>query len=113
MIPKRKRQNKTIEHLIQNAIADWLMYKGFLVWRNNTGVIRTNKGSYIHMGMTGMPDLFALRDGMLLGVEVKQPGKKPTDIQTVMLKALADHGAQTLIATSVEDIETYLERMGI
>lgn len=107
----KSKVTATREHIIQNAIADWLGYKGWFVWRNNSGVIRTISGSYVHMGMAGLPDLFALKNGTLLGVEVKRPGKKPTDIQEQMLAALRLNGALAIVATSTEDVDAYLKSL--
>lgn len=100
------------EHQIQNAILEWLQYKGWMVWRNNSGVIpmtANGKTRLIKMGMAGLPDLFALKDGFLLGVEVKRPGNKPTVIQERMLFELRNHGAGTCVAHSVEELETWLK----
>ncbi len=97
------------EHTIQRAIQDWLTYLGWFVWRNNSGIIRTQTNSFVKLGLAGLPDLFALKNGVLLGVEVKRPGKKPTELQDQMLETLRAHGAKTLIATSVDDIDKFLK----
>ena len=72
-------------------------------------MVRTIHNTMVRMGVAGMPDVFALKDGFLIGVEVKRPGKKPTDIQERMMKELREHGAGTVVATSVEDVERYLK----
>ena len=72
-------------------------------------MVRTAHNTMVRMGVAGMPDVFALKDGFLIGVEVKRPGRKPTDIQERMLKELRDHGCGTCVATCVEDIEKYLK----
>ena len=112
---QKKEMNRLIasEHDIQNAIYGYLGALGWLVWRNNSGMVKTDKGYMIKMGRAGLPDLFALKDGILLGVEVKKPGKKPTEIQEYMLQDLQKHGAQTIVATSIDDVTlklTELER---
>ena len=94
---------------IQQAIIEWLQYKGYFVWRHNSGMVRTAHDTMVRMGVAGMPDVFALKDGFLIGVEVKRPGRKPTDIQERMLNELREHGAGTVVATSVEDMERYLK----
>ena len=97
------------EHQIQNAIYGYLAALGWLVWRNNSGRIPTPSGHMITMGRPGLPDLFAIKDGILLGVEVKRPGKKPTDIQNYMLEDLRKHGARTVVATSIEDVQKAID----
>lgn len=100
---------RSTEHAIQQTIIDWLQYKGFMVWRHNSGMVRTAHNTMVRMGVAGMPDVFALKDGFLIGVEIKRPGNKPTDIQERMLKELREHGAGTIVATSVDDVERYLK----
>lgn len=96
------------EHLIQHSIQEWLMYRGWFVWRNNSGVVRTQTGSFIKMGMAGLPDLFAVKNGKLLGIEVKKPGKHPTAVQERMLQELRDHGAYTIVVSSIDQLEKAL-----
>jgi hypothetical protein len=96
------------EHEIQTAIIGWLQYHKWMVWRNNSGMIATGVGKYrrmIKLGTPGLPDIFAVKDGILAGIEVKKPGNKATDLQKMMLKDLEDHGAWTLVAYSVDDVE--------
>ena len=57
------------------------------------------------VGQPGLPDVFAIKDGVLAAVEVKRKGNKPTQLQQMMLKDLEDHGAWTLVAYSVSDVE--------
>ena len=97
------------EHGIQQAIIEWLQYKGYFVWRHNSGMVRTMGNTMVRMGVAGMPDVFALKDGFLIGVEVKKKGNKPTDIQERMLKELRDHGCGTCIAHSVDELEKWLK----
>ena len=85
------------------------MCSGWLVWRNNSGMVQTARGHMVKMGMAGLPDLFAIKDGLLLGVEVKRPGKKPTEIQERMLGELREHGAATVVATCIEDLRNYIK----
>jgi hypothetical protein len=85
------------------------MYRGWFVWRNNSGIIRTQKGSFVKMGMAGLPDLFAVKDGHLLGVEVKRPGKHPSSVQERMLAELRDHGAYTIVVSSIDELEKSLK----
>lgn len=104
-----KTPYRASEHAIMQSILEWLYYKGWMCWRHNSGMVRTIHNTMVRMGVAGMPDVFALKDGFLIGVEVKRPGKKPTDIQERMMKELREHGAGTVVATSVEDVERYLK----
>jgi hypothetical protein len=96
------------EHEIQTAIINWFNYHRWFVWRNNSGMIAVGEGKYrrmVKMGLAGLPDVFAIKDGILACVEVKRPGNKPTDLQKQRLEQLEEHGAWTLVAYSVDDVE--------
>ena len=104
-----KKPYRALEHAIQQQIIEWLQYKGWFVWRQNSGMVMTNHNTLVRMGTAGMPDVFALKDGLLIGVEVKQPGKKATDIQERMLEELRNHGAGTIVTHSVDELERWLK----
>lgn len=96
------------EHDIQNAIIQWFRLHKWFVWRNNSGRIAVGDGRYrrmIMLGTAGMPDVLAIKDGILAGVEVKRPKGKTTELQEMTLKELEEHGAWTLVAYSVDDVE--------
>ena len=95
------------EHDIQTAIIQYLTVMGFFVWRNNSGMIAVGEGKYrrmIKMGVAGLPDVFALKGGVLYGIEVKRPKGKPTDLQLMQIQALNKHGAKAFIAHSVDEV---------
>lgn len=108
---KRKLSKKSYgptEHDIQTVIMHWFTRNGWLVWRNNSGKIVVGEGRFrrmIHMGKVGMPDVLAIKDGILAAVEVKRPKGKTTPIQEEVLKDLEKHGAWTLVAHSVDEVE--------
>ena len=59
----------------------------------------------------GLPDLLiAVRDGLVLGLELKRPGETPTDCQRVWLAALGDNGTW---ATSISEVVRFLESKGV
>ena len=105
------KQPVQTEHQIQQAVIEWLQYKKWFVWRHNSGMVRTVHNTMVRMGVAGMPDVFALKDGQLLGIEVKRPGKKPTDIQQRMMDDLTKYGAQCMVVTSTEDLEVKLKAL--
>ena len=57
----------------------------------------------------GLPDILALKDGLLLAIEVKRPGGKATPLQEHVLGELALHGATVRLATCVEDIREIID----
>lgn len=101
------------EHDIQNSILEYLNATGWLAWRHNSGMISTGEGKYrrmIRMGTAGMPDVFAVKKNYpLLGIEVKKPKNKPTVAQERMLTELREHGAATIVAHSVDEVERFIK----
>lgn len=59
----------------------------------------------ISVSKSGYPDLWCLKDGETVFVEVKQPGQKPTPLQELRHKELMDHGFQVIVATSVNCVD--------
>ena len=59
--------------------------------------------------MAGLPDLIACYKGCFLGVEVKQPGNKPTKRQIYVHSLIAAAGGVVITATSVDDVSSVIE----
>lgn len=105
---------------LQRAIIDTLLWDDWLVLRVNQGAMRRDSdlirfAYWQALGSdeshAGISDVMALKDGTLLLIEVKLPGKYTTAEQDRFLQAARDHGAVGLIARSVEDLDPYLERV--
>ncbi len=58
--------------------------------------------------MTGFPDILVLWRGVFLGIEVKAPGKSPTDDQVAVGEAITAAGGEWIVATSVRDVEAFV-----
>jgi len=77
-----------------------------VVWceRMNTGAAKVG-GRFIRFGFTGCPDVLGqLRDGRLLGVEVKAPNGKLRPEQAVMLSRIAGAGGVAFVAHDCRDV---------
>lgn len=62
----------------------------------------------IHLVQTncnGIPDTLILRKTTAYFIEFKQPGKVPRELQQYRIRKLQDQGFQTLVVTSLKDIE--------
>ena len=75
------------ENEVEQAICDFLRYRGWHVYRNNVGLFRRlNSEGKVRVGEKGMADWFAVRSigknwpgyCEFLWLEVKANGKKPT-----------------------------------
>ena len=61
----------------------------------------------IHGGpqmMAGLPDLICCYEGRFFGIEVKQPGQRPTPRQEFVHSLIKRAGGEVVVATCVEDV---------
>jgi hypothetical protein len=52
----------------------------------------------------GIPDLMCLKNGKTIFIEVKQPGREPTDLQRYRHAELISKGFTVYVITSEKDI---------
>ena len=78
--------------------------------RMNSGAANVG-GRFIRFGFTGCPDVLGqLRDGRLLGVEVKAPKGKLRPEQAFMLERIAGAGGVAFVARDCRDVIRELNR---
>lgn len=82
-----------LEKDIQSKIMKALTKAGYLVLRP------------VAVSKSGYPDLWCLKSGVLVFVEVKQPGDHPTKLQEHRHRELAAQGFTTVVATSVNCVD--------
>jgi Holliday junction resolvase len=58
----------------------------------------------IQTNCNGIPDLMCLRDGRTIFVEVKQPGREPTELQKYRHAELRQKGFEVHTMTSENDL---------
>lgn len=95
------------EHEIQRQIIDWLRLRHIFFWRNNTGAFSgTYKGKkrFVRFGTPGAPDIFAVVQGRIIGIEVKRPGEQATLEQAAFGTVLEAAGGIWFIARSLDDV---------
>ena len=106
---------QSLESEISRTIRDYLELHGCLMVRVNSGAIMlgdpdTGKKRMYRGAEKGTSDLLGcLPGGKFLAVEVKRPGKKPTDAQREFLGRVIDAGGIGIVATSIEDVEGLFE----
>lgn len=110
--PVDKEEFRTVrEATIQSEIKQSLRDRSFLVWKGlSTAMVRGGKTVGLQ---NGVPDLFALRDGVLFAIEVKRPckdksGRKVSGEQRAWIRWLREHGAHAIVAHSAMQVEEYL-----
>lgn len=99
------------ERDILKAILQYLRLHPRVAWaqRMNTGMIPINDERMFRAGFVGCSDVIGqMRDGRILCVEVKRPGKRPTAPQQNFLDRVNRDGGLGFVATSVRDCEQAL-----
>jgi len=83
------------------------------VERMNSGAARLGN-RFVKFGFTGCPDVLGqLRDGRLLGVEVKAPKGKLRPEQAFMLERIAGAGGVAFVARDLRDVHRELNHLGV
>lgn len=97
-----------LEKVIQNSICEYLTLKRYFFGRSNTTpVFDQDKGFYRSMGkyaVAGFPDIWLIKDGQFIGIEVKRPGGKQSEGQIEFERRCKEAGGQYYVATSIDDI---------
>lgn len=96
---------------IQSAIMSMLLWHPKVAWAfvTTTGVVN-RRGSYITVGVKGMPDILGqLKTGQLFGIEVKKPKEKPSDDQYKFINMIVTNGGVAGWATSIEEAMAVLK----
>jgi hypothetical protein len=100
---------KASEQDIQRAILEYLALRGYFCWRNNTGGFRDKRDHFYIFGKVGSGDILGLtKEGRFFSIEVKAPGKKPTDHQRDFIASVNKNKGLAFVATSLEDVQTFL-----
>jgi Holliday junction resolvase len=87
------------ESIIQSQIKKHLEANGWMVIK------------LIQTSVNGIPDLMALKNGRTVFIEVKQPGKKPNDLQQYRIEKLHKAGFEAFYTTSVADVVNFFALM--
>lgn len=93
------------EKHIQKQILDHLELKGHFHWRNNTGAMKAEHGSFIKFGAVGSPDIFILtQGGFLVQLEVKAPKGKQNEAQKEWQRKSEELGAEYYVVRSLDEV---------
>ncbi len=63
--------------------------------------------------MAGLPDLIGCYHGWFIGIEVKQPGQKPTERQVFVHSMIKRAGGTVIVATSVDCVREMIENIDV
>lgn len=90
----------------QKAILDYLSYKNIFHWRQNSGgmAIPGPQRRFIRMGITGAPDIFVVKKGQIIGLEVKSKIGKQNDNQIDFEKRFVAAGGVYHVVRCIDDV---------
>lgn len=93
------------ETALQNSIIAALCQHGCVARNHTVGNFWTSYGGRVQVGTPGESDIMGHRiaDGKALYIEVKLPGESPREDQRKFLEAMANAGALSGVAHSVEE----------
>ena len=57
---------------------------------------------------SGNPDIICCLNGRFVAIEVKQPGKQPTELQSLKMEMIRASGGVAFVACSVSDVKEKL-----
>lgn len=97
------------EKQIQDQMLQWLAYQPkTFVWRQNAGSMfvdsPTGRHGFRSASVQGISDIMGVWQGKPIAIEVKRPGKKPTEMQNDFLKRFAGAGGLSIVAFSMEGL---------
>ena len=94
-------------HLVKQII-EYLNYRGHLVDRTQSGMIRGDykgKGWAVKLSRSGTADITGCsKDGRFIAVECKIAPNKPTELQKAYLAKIKKRGGIALVAYSLDDV---------
>lgn len=82
------------ETSIRKAVRDYLRLRGWFVWTNVQSAL-----SY-----KGVSDLTAIKNGIVLWIEIKTPTGRQSKHQIKFQKDVSEHGGHYLLIRDVEEI---------
>lgn len=101
--------SKQLEKEIQLAICDYLALRKHFFWRSNTvGMFDPTKKVFRSMpkyGMSGIPDIILIKDGIFVGLEVKRTTTYQSDVQKKFETDCIKAGGRYHIVRSIDDVQ--------
>ena len=92
------------EQQIQSAILEAVTaLPGAMFYRQNSGVAFTRSGAMLRAAVPGAPDITGVYRGRAIGIEVKTPTGRQSDVQRRFQAAWERGGGLYILARSVPD----------
>lgn len=96
---------------LTKSIRTVLELHGWMVWKAGNGAVATKDGRFASFGEKGAPDLFALRGGALVGLEIKaSKGDRLQPSQIAFADKFMAAGGRYFEVRSLDDVAALLPR---
>jgi hypothetical protein len=104
---------KITETELVKLIIEYLNRHGHMVWRNNTGAIKSQyinraglvKSRFFRFSVKGGPDILGVsKKGIFIGIECKVGYNKPTDDQLFFIERAHKAGGYAFVAYCLDDV---------
>lgn len=95
-----------LEKYIQKTILEYLQYRRYFVWRNNSGAFKNDSGGFYKFGDLGSPDIFLVKNGCIYGLEVKNEKGKQSHNQKTWEEGFTKAGGIYKVVRSLEDVQS-------
>ena len=105
---------KVSEKETQKLIIEYLKATRQFFWRNNSGAMMGSykgKSRLMRFGDVGSPDIFVVRNGQIIGIEVKSSIGKQSDNQKEWQKRFEKAGGIYILTNSYESCVSNLKRL--
>ena len=89
---------------IQKSIIDYLTIKKVFFWRQNSGAVVTESKRFIRMGITGAPDIFIVKNGQIIGLEIKTLKGRQNENQKNFQEMFEKAGGIYYLVRSLDDV---------
>ena len=97
-----------MEKDIQKNIFDYLRFKKVFCFKiNNVGIFKKSTGKYIPVGMKGLPDIMAFKEGQAYGIEVKAKTSQ-SEYQKEFQVKFEKAGGTYILAFGLDDVMRFL-----
>lgn len=80
-----------LERDIERRVSEIAKKKGWLSFK------------FVSPAQRGVPDRIFMKDGRVVFIEFKAPGKRPTELQDHIIRKMVDAGCEVHVCDSVED----------
>jgi len=109
LLTRQLKIKPPLEASIQKSILDYLLMRGYFVWRNNTGGFggdsNAGKKWFVRAGLKGSGDIIGMtKTGKFLSIEVKRRGNKPSAEQVHFMDRVKSMDGCAFVAYDIQDV---------